>query len=35
VNEGPTCCTEKPHWGAVKKACDVDQYEALPMGGSK
>jgi hypothetical protein len=35
VNEGPTCCTGKPHWGAAKKACSVDQYGAPPMGGSK
>jgi hypothetical protein len=35
VNEGPTCCTGKAYWSAAKKACDVDQYEALPMDGSK
>jgi hypothetical protein len=35
VNEGPTCCTEKTYWGATKKACDVDQYGAPPMDGSK
>jgi hypothetical protein len=35
VNEGPTCCTGKPHWGTAKKACGVDQYEAPPIGGSK
>jgi hypothetical protein len=35
VNEGPTCCTRKPHWGTVKKACNVDQYEALPMDESR
>jgi hypothetical protein len=35
VKEGPTCCTGKSYWGAVKKACDVDQYEAPPMGRSK
>jgi hypothetical protein len=34
-NEGPTCCTKKPHWGTVKKACGVDQYEAPSMDGSK
>jgi hypothetical protein len=35
VNEGPTCCTGKPYWGAVKKACDINQYGAPPMDGSK
>jgi hypothetical protein len=25
----------KPYWGPAKKACDVDQYGALPMDGSK
>jgi hypothetical protein len=35
VNEGPTCCTEKSYWGAAEKACDVDQYGAPPMDGSK
>jgi hypothetical protein len=35
VNEGPTCCTKKPRWGAAKKACDSDQYGALPMDRSK
>jgi hypothetical protein len=35
VNEGPACCTGKPYWGVVKKACDVDQYGAPPMDGSK
>jgi hypothetical protein len=35
VNEGPTCCTRKPYWGVTKKACDVDQYGAPPMDGSK
>jgi hypothetical protein len=35
VNEGPTCCTGKPYWGAVKKACDINQYGASPMDGSK
>jgi hypothetical protein len=35
VNEGPTCCTGKPYWGAVKKACDVDQYGTPLMDGSK
>jgi hypothetical protein len=33
VNKGPACCTGKPYWGAVKKACDVDQFEAPPMDG--
>jgi hypothetical protein len=28
-------CTGKPYWGATKKACDVDQYGAPPMDGSK
>jgi sensor domain CHASE-containing protein len=28
VNECPIYCTGKPYWGAVKKACDVDQYGA-------
>jgi hypothetical protein len=28
-------CIEKPYWGATKKACDVDQYDAPPMDGSK
>jgi hypothetical protein len=32
VNEGPTCCTGKPYWGAAEKACDVDQYGAPPTG---
>jgi hypothetical protein len=35
VNEGPTCCTGKPYWGVAEKACDVDQYGASPMDGSK
>jgi hypothetical protein len=35
MNEGPTCCTGKLHWGAVKKACSVDQYGAPPMDESK
>jgi hypothetical protein len=26
-------CTGKTYWGAVKKACGVDQYGALPMDG--
>jgi hypothetical protein len=28
-------CTGKPYWGAMKKACGVDQYGALPMDESK
>jgi hypothetical protein len=35
VNEGPTWCTGRPYRGATKKACNVDQYIALPMNGSK
>jgi hypothetical protein len=35
VNESPTCCTGKPYWGAAEMACDVDQYGAPPVGGSK
>jgi hypothetical protein len=35
VNEGPSCCTERPYWGAVKKAYGVDQCRAPPIGGSK
>jgi hypothetical protein len=35
VNERPTCCAGMPYWSAAKKACDVDQYGALPMDGSK
>jgi hypothetical protein len=35
VNEGPACCTGKPYWNAVKKACDVHQYGAPPIDGSK
>jgi hypothetical protein len=35
VNEGPTCCIGKSYWGVVEKACDVDQYGAPPMDGSK
>jgi hypothetical protein len=35
ANEGPTCCTRKPYWGAAKKACDVDQYGAPLMDRSK
>jgi hypothetical protein len=35
VNEGPTCCTEKPHWGTAMKACGIDQYGTPPMGESK
>jgi hypothetical protein len=33
VNKGPTCCTGRPYRGAVMKACDVNQYGALPMDG--
>jgi hypothetical protein len=33
--EGIDRCTKKPYWGATKKACDVDQYGAPPMDGSK
>jgi hypothetical protein len=33
VNKGPTSCTGKPYWGAAKKTCWVDQYEAPPMYG--
>jgi hypothetical protein len=32
---GSTCCIRKPYWGAVKRACGVDQYEAPPMAGLK
>jgi hypothetical protein len=35
ANEGPTCCTGKPYWGAVKKACDIDQYGAPPWTGRR
>jgi hypothetical protein len=35
VNKGPTYGTRKPYWGAAEKACDVDQYGAPPMDGSK
>jgi hypothetical protein len=35
VNEESTCCMGKPYWGATKKTCDVDQYGAPPMDGSK
>jgi hypothetical protein len=35
VNEGSTYCTERPYRGAAEKACDVDQYGALPIDGSK
>jgi hypothetical protein len=35
LNECPTCCTGKPYWCAMKKACDVDKYGALPMDESK
>jgi hypothetical protein len=35
MNEGPTCYTRKPHWNTAKKACNVDQYGAPPMDGSK
>jgi hypothetical protein len=34
MDEGPTCCTWKPYWGAAKKACDIDQCGAPPMDGS-
>jgi hypothetical protein len=27
--------TGNPYWGAAKKVCDVDQYGAPPMDGSK
>jgi hypothetical protein len=29
--DGQPGCIENPYWGATKKACDVNQYEALPM----
>jgi hypothetical protein len=35
VNKVPTCCTGRPYRGAAMKACDVNQYGALPMDGSK
>jgi hypothetical protein len=35
VKEGLACYTGKSYWGAVKNACDVDQYGASPMDGSK
>jgi hypothetical protein len=35
VNEGPTLCTKKSHWGTAKKACGGNQYWALPMDESK
>jgi hypothetical protein len=35
MNEGPTCYTGKPYWGAVERTCNVDQYAAPPMDGSK
>jgi hypothetical protein len=35
VNEGSTCYTGKPYQGATKKACNIDQYGAPPMDGSK
>jgi hypothetical protein len=35
VNEGPTCCSGKPHWDVAEKVCDVDQYGASCMDGSK
>jgi hypothetical protein len=35
VNKGPACCIGKPYWGVTKKMCDVDQYGAPPMDGSK
>jgi hypothetical protein len=31
VNENPTHCTEKPYWGATKKACYTNQYGAPSM----
>jgi hypothetical protein len=31
----PICCTEKPYCSSAKKACEVDQYGAPPMNGSK
>jgi hypothetical protein len=34
VNEGPTCCTGKLYWCAVKKACYAHQCEAPPMYGA-
>jgi hypothetical protein len=33
--DGQVDCTRKPYWGAAKKACNIDQYGALPMDGSK
>jgi hypothetical protein len=35
VNEGHACYMGKPYWGVTKKACNVEQYEATPMDGSK
>jgi hypothetical protein len=35
VNEGPTWCTGKPYRGVAKKACEVNQYGAPPIDGSK
>jgi hypothetical protein len=35
MNEGPTCYTGKPYWGAVERTCNIDQYGAPPMDGSK
>jgi hypothetical protein len=35
VNKGPACCIGKPYWGVTKKMCDVDQYGAPTMDGSK
>jgi hypothetical protein len=34
MNEGPTCCTGKLYWCAVKKACYAHQCEAPPMYGA-
>jgi hypothetical protein len=35
VDEGTACLMGKPYWSAAKKVCDVDQYGAPPMDGSK
>jgi hypothetical protein len=35
VNEGPTCYTRKPYQGSTKKVCNINQYGAPPMDGSK
>jgi hypothetical protein len=34
VKKGPTCCTGKSYWGAMKE-CGADQYGAPPMYGLK